>query len=274
MPQDLYKLQTSSDPNKSFDDQATAALPRPFLCYSQIPERPIPFQSPEFKLQVPPPRSPYAPGYPTRINLADLNQDLDALAAGSYPQFERFSRIKVNATTPLAAWLQDVSTTISSSSLVSESVEEHESMPAGQMTYIFTIQITAGLDVKTTWTATLWPIVGAEVNGNMQQTSTLTLVINGVESADAAGTKTGSTVRVIDKSKEATKMLTAYTPRPEIVPTMPIVIGHTNKNVHELTTKLSVPIYARPAQTFARPGIARGTVVNPVPLSPLGAPNF
>jgi hypothetical protein len=166
VPQDLVTLDTTAIAqanNEQFDERNP-----PFRCYNHIPKKP----HPPFKDQ-------YA------------EQDLDGLAAGDYPQYEEFKRVTVNATMPLAAWLRGVSTTLESTTVLNANVQETPGeIIAGQMTYTFTIQVSAGLDVRYTLVSPLWPIAATGVNGSGQQTSTLTLVLNGVE---AQGTSTVST---------------------------------------------------------------------------------
>jgi hypothetical protein len=166
VPQDLVTLDTITATqinNDQFDERTPA-----FRCYNHIPKKP----HPPFKDQ-------YA------------EQDLDGLAAGDYPQYEEFKRVTVNGTMPLAAWLQGVGTTLESTTVRNViSQETPGEIVAGQMTYTFTIQVSAGLDVRYTLVSPLWPIAATGISGSGQQTSTLTLVVNGLQAALTANVST------------------------------------------------------------------------------------
>ena len=73
--------------------------------------------------------------------------DFEGLANAQHPETEQFTRIRVNAVQPLAAWLLDVSSEMWPSM---EAARLGETAYPVQMAYTFTVQITAGLDVKYT----------------------------------------------------------------------------------------------------------------------------
>lgn len=84
LPQDSITLDTTAI------EPQNAGAP-PFRCYSNIPRK----TRPPFKE-------------------AFAAQDLDALAAGDYPQYEQFKRIRVDGVMPLALWLEHVTATLDS----------------------------------------------------------------------------------------------------------------------------------------------------------------
>jgi hypothetical protein len=160
IPQDAITLRPARTNISATNQSATNALT--FPCYAAVPKR----ASPPFD-------SVYA------------EVDLDALARNDFPDYALFKRIWVNNTTPLAAWLEDVGTSITSSTLNwhNEQQKPDRMIPA-QMSYTFTIQVTGGLDVRYGLSAPLWPTVAAEVTGSMQKTNTISIFLNGIEAFD------------------------------------------------------------------------------------------
>jgi hypothetical protein len=63
-----------------------------------------------------------------------------------------------------------------------------------QSTYNFTVQITAGLDVKYSLTAPLWSPAQFDLSASSVQSSLVTIVLNGTDASLAAGVKTGTAV--------------------------------------------------------------------------------
>jgi hypothetical protein len=55
------------------------------------------------------------------------------------------------------------------------------------MVYTFTIQVSGGVDARYTLTSPLWPTAATGVIGSAQQTSTLTLILNGLEAQATSG---------------------------------------------------------------------------------------
>jgi hypothetical protein len=165
LPQDIYFL----------DDAMTKDDPD-FQCYRQIPlrqELPVEFKDVKDYIYV--------------------KQDIDGLAAGKYDDNNAlFTRVRVNGATPLAGWLQDVSTEISRTTLLSVDDTQSDLVPPGQMTYTFTIIVTGGLDVKYALTSTVWAAVAGDVNAGMQQTSTITIILNGLEASNVVSSKSGT----------------------------------------------------------------------------------
>jgi hypothetical protein len=133
---------------------------QPFSCYSKIPKRnPPPFGS---------------------IYTVD---DVGALARDDFPDYALFKRVQVNNALPLAAWLEEVSTSISDATLhASTAQQKPDQIIPAQMQYQFEVVVTGGLDVKYNLASPLWPMVGAEVSGGMQKTNTITIVLNGLDS--------------------------------------------------------------------------------------------
>jgi hypothetical protein len=270
-PQDTYRFNRELVTLQVIEGGNTEPSPtKPFACYNHVPERDpttILFKPPYYALTIPAPipgvKYKYAQGFPADINIGDLSQDLDALAAGKYSQYENFQRIRVNAHKPLAQWLMEISTTLSSTSMVQRPEEQEQTINAGQMTYTFTIQTSAALDLKTGWSTTLWTALAGEVAGGFQHTGVLTLVLNGTDSANSAGTKTGSSVRFADNSKRPTEISVSYTPLPAIVAV------DISKKSKKFTTPLE-EIIKQPRQ-FVPLTKPKGSLIYPlVPLSPLG----
>ena len=135
----------------------------PFSCYKAIPKRdPAPFAS------------------------VYTQDDLDALARGDFPDYALFTRVRVNNTLPLAAWLQEVGNSISDATLHGTTPHQKPDhvIPA-QMQYTFQVVVTGGLDVKYNLASPLWPMVAAEVSGGMQKTNTIVITLNGLDSQAA-----------------------------------------------------------------------------------------
>jgi hypothetical protein len=295
VPQDIYGLDESDRALKVGDtdelitadkigDKATNDRP-PYLCYKSIPPRDPPLVS------------------PLVYNGIYAFQDLDALAYGSggEPQFQR---ILVNNTVPLAAWLLEVGTNVSSTSFVQSHTQLYENLVPGQISYTFTIQTTAALDLKNTMTTTLWTAVGGEVSAGWQHTGTMTLVLNGDDSTVTAGVKGGNTARTstadiipipLGAPPKTTKVVLKYCPLPEIgkrpkpgttdfcfwppkIPKPKVVKRAVSRKKNDkfiievpgLGPKI-VPAPAGP-KTYSNPyeGKPRGVLTYPIPLSPLG----
>jgi hypothetical protein len=209
----------------------------PFSCYKSIPLNPNPrFLSPA------------------------ASQDLDNLALGKYSELENYKRVWVDGTTPLAAWLEMVSTELGRTTFLTTNPSEREAISPAQMFYIFTIQVTGGIDVKYLLTSSVWSALGPEISGGMQQTNTMTLVLNGLEAQLASAVKGGNV-----KNSEANPMpVITVAVKKKQQPTEtgpggpPPVAPRTNANV--------LPPYVNRDRS-------RGTLTYPVPLSPLGLPN-
>lgn len=177
LPQDIYGFETSEMPRKKNEfDLLNTSNDEPYLCYKSIPYR----------------EPAVVP--PSVYNAEYVLQDLDAVAKGEKGEAQ-FDRIRVNAGKPLAAWLLDVGTTLTTTSITYSNNQFNEAILPGQQIYTFTIQTTAGLDVKNVMTTTLWTAVGGEVSGQWQHTGTLSLYFNGSDAPATSGVKGGSTVR-------------------------------------------------------------------------------
>lgn|GEM_PF-6688915 len=133
--------------------------------------------------------------------------DFDGLASGKYSELQQFTRILVNYTTPLAAWLQENSTQLWANFRAPVPLEYaqnlgHKSTPnieteqiiPVQMTYIFAVQISIGLDVKYSLVSPHWSPAQIDAGATSVQTNTLQITLNGPDAALAAGAKTGTAV--------------------------------------------------------------------------------
>lgn len=169
IPQDLIALDTV----KTHDDPD-------FQCFTRIPAR------------------ENLPPFKNSKDRAYVAQDMDGLARGKYDEGNAlFTRVRVNEGLPLAGWLLDVGTEIGRKTLFSLDPKQLDHMPPGQMTYTFTIVVTAGLDVKYSLTSTmLWDVLSADANISAQQTSTITIILNGLESATVVSAKSGTSKNV------------------------------------------------------------------------------
>lgn len=262
--QDIYGLDESEKENPG-EDVLNTDPNAPYLCYKSIPTR--------TRLPV---------GNLSLKNAEYAEQDLDAIAAdrGGTPQFQR---IRVDGNLPLAAWLLQVGTTVTSTSLVQTEGQRNEWMVPGQQIYTFTMQTSAGIDIKNTLTTSLWTAVGGELSGSLQHTGTLTIYLNGADAATTAGTKSGSTARSEKKQ---------ISPKPPVTVTvlnycdLPIIGGKVDsKSLPACQWPPKPPVVRRPLKAghgFARklPAVqpsfrnfgSHGILLYPLPLSPLGVP--
>jgi hypothetical protein len=134
----------------------------------------------------------------------------DQLARGQYPQLERFSRVTVNGGLPLAAWLQENTTTMGVSRNIladsnppkdkhgqpTESIPvlmkyQKEAIDGGQMSFIFTVQYTVGVDAKFSLVTAHWNPLAPDLSAAVIQTGGLSIYINGFMTQAALGAKSG-----------------------------------------------------------------------------------
>jgi hypothetical protein len=221
VPQDTLMLVAAASADNSSD--MANWQENNFSCFSEIPKRkPVPFKS------------------------AYAEEDLDALTRGDLPDDALFKRVLVNNTTPLAAWLEDVGTSITSATLYWHNAQQKpEHIIPAQMTYTFTVQVTGGLDVKYGLTSPLWPTAAIEAAGTMQKTNTITVTLNGIEALDSSGV---SSVNAINANAVP-------------LPTIQVAVPPTPNAPH-----LPLPDYVG----RQRP---RGFLIYPAPLKPQGPPS-
>jgi hypothetical protein len=134
----------------------------------------------------------------------------DEMAEGKYPTLERFHRITVNFGLPLAAWLQQNTTIMGvSRNILADDVPPkdaagkplksvkvpqiymNEGVDGGQMSYLFTVQYTTGVDAKFSLVSPAWNPLNADLSASMVQTGVLSLYVNGYLAAAALGAKSG-----------------------------------------------------------------------------------
>lgn len=257
--QDVYKLSSLSNNPQSQNTARTDS----FACYKSIPLRPkasIPFRYPQYHLVIPqPPKSIYTSGYPASLNIDDVRQNLEAVAADKVGRYTTFTRITVNGDKPLAEWLLDMGTRVNSTTNVPTSQEQEESMSPGQITLTFTIDTNAGLDLRYGWASGLWTAVAGDAAAGLHQTGTLTLVLNGVDALNSAGAKSGVSVRYSEIPKTAPRLRLSYTPLPEI------------KRVSRKIKKRLVPQLRVAPRKFVPKNTEKGGLIYQiVPLNPLG----
>lgn len=288
LPQDIYGLDTSDRASADHEiDELLTNPKQPYLCYKNIPRRdPLVIN-------------------PNLYNAVFTMQDLDAIALGDKgtPQFDR---IWVNGTTPLAAWLEQIGTTMSSTSFAQSHQQDNEHILAGQMTYKFVIQTTASLDVKGSATTTLWTAIAGEISGGFEHTGTLTIVLNGTNATVTSGVNSGNTTRAFSVPKKKNEVtVIRYCPMPFIraKPRFGYQTGdfcywppQPPKRTAKKTKKKIPPVppgaeqflgvkpkkeapprpSRAPKRPYTRPfldkNLPSGSIVYPAPLSPLGVP--
>lgn len=108
-------------------------------------------------------------------------RDLPGLAAGRYPEFERFQRIHVEEV-PLAGWLQTVAAEAARNDLLPAAMEER--LQPGQLSYSFAISVKPGLNGRLRLRATPW-IVNASVSASGESFSRFEFVLNTLHSQAA-----------------------------------------------------------------------------------------
>lgn len=194
---------------------AAGSQEHPFSCYSTIPKR------------IPPP-----------FGSIYTEDDLDALARNDFPDYALFKRVWVNNTTPLAAWLEEVGTSISDATLHgTHPQQKRDQIVPAQMQYTFEVQVTGGLDVKYILASPLWPTAGAEVSGTLQKTNTIVITLNGLDSQTAyqsqfsgggvKNTAAPKALPIINVGSASGQQLPAYVGRnrPRGQPSYPVLIA-------------------------------------------------
>ncbi|QOZ42194.1 hypothetical protein XH89_00960 [Bradyrhizobium sp. CCBAU 53340] len=117
-----------------------------------------------------------------------LNSDFEGLARGDYSDSEQFVRIRVNGVKPLASWLLDLGKDMWSGM---EAAKLGETAYPAQMAYTFTVQVTAGLEVKYSLINPMWNPLGIGGAASTQQTNKLQFTLNGADASLASGASTG-----------------------------------------------------------------------------------
>jgi hypothetical protein len=123
-----------------------------------------------------------------------------ALAEDSVQGAAQFTRILVNGSRPLAAWLLDNSNQAWVNFHARNQGDEREQLIPVQMNYAFTVQVTAGLNVRYTLTAPIWSPAQIGATASSVQTSLLSLYLNGDDANLAGGVKLGQAVNANVKS--------------------------------------------------------------------------
>jgi hypothetical protein len=134
----------------------------------------------------------------------------DELAEGKYSRLERFHRISVDGGLPLAAWLEQNTTImgVARNILKDDTPQDqhgkpriavpvaqkylNEAIDPGQMSYIFTVQYTAGIDAKFSLVASPWNPLTTDSSLSFVQTGVLTIYINSYMAGAALGAKGGT----------------------------------------------------------------------------------
>jgi hypothetical protein len=116
--------------------------------------------------------------------------DLERLAESPLSEEAQFKRIMVDFVKPLAAWLRDNGTLISSSYL--DPVNKSEGAEPAQMYYSFAVQVIGGLEVKYSLLSPQWNPWAVQGTASGQQNSNLQIYINGDGSIYANAAKSGT----------------------------------------------------------------------------------
>jgi hypothetical protein len=116
------------------------------------------------------------------------------LAEGHDNGAAQFTRIVVNGSEPLAAWLMDNSKETWINFRAKQDSAEREQLIPVQMNYAFSVQVTAGVNVKYSLTAPVWS--PEQIGGGVSsvQTSQMSIFINGDDANLAGGAKLGTAV--------------------------------------------------------------------------------
>ena len=161
---------------------------------------------------------------PTQCYRAIVRGKYEDMARGKYPILERFDRITVNLGLPLAAWLLENTTAMGVSrniladnnpptkdksakpppSVPVPKSYQNEGVDGGQMSYIFTVQYTAGIDVKYSLISPKWNPLAADLSASIVQTGVLSLYVNGFMAQAALGAKSG-VVGIVGRSPASTQ---------------------------------------------------------------------
>jgi hypothetical protein len=119
--------------------------------------------------------------------------DLEGLASGKYPEYELFTRIRVNGGKPFAGWLQENASVMGTAFYAENlNVEKAEHIIPVQMYYNFMIQVSGGLNASFSLVAPHWAPFAPVATISQQQTNNLQVWLNGPDAALAAAAKSGS----------------------------------------------------------------------------------
>jgi hypothetical protein len=224
---------------------------------------------------------------------AVVSGHFDDLAAGKYPTLERFDRLRVDGGLPLAAWLQDNTTIMGVSRNILADISSpnkrkpvpvateyvNEGADGGQMSYIFTVQYTGGVDAKFSLLSSRWNTLTADLMASAVQTGVLSLYVNGYMALSAINAK-GGLVAIADLAPPTPPQLVYvvngdpkkkhgrdYYPPVKTVPFPYNIQGEPSPEDKELRTTVP-PVTATPPQS---PSVApnRGRLLGPIaPMSP------
>lgn len=117
-------------------------------------------------------------------------QDLERLVSGGFPEAENFTRIRVDASRPLAVWLMSTGRQMAQNAV--SITTNNETLYAGQLSYSFALEIKPSVDAKLTLIArNLNPLVPA-LSASIDDTNTFTIFLNARESDAAVTAKSGT----------------------------------------------------------------------------------
>jgi hypothetical protein len=130
--------------------------------------------------------------FPCYHNLSH-DSSIENLARHKLPELENFKRIYVDAVKPLAEWLIDSSAELDTALFQEKKVDPNNSerMYPAQMIYTFTVQVGIGADASFSLINAKWNPIGLDISGSTQQTSMMTIYVNGYDAMNANGAKAG-----------------------------------------------------------------------------------
>lgn len=172
------------------------------------------------------------------------------LAENAVPEAAQYTRILVNASRPLAAWLLDNAEQTWVNFHAKHEEDEAERLIPIQMNYAFTVQIAAGLNVRYALTSPIW--TPAQIGGGASsvQSSQMSIYINGEDASLAGGAKLGQAVNKLGH-RPGTRRFVA---NPERI----TIKSELDKTSRELTTLTA----ARELQKTQK-GIEGGQTIQP-----------
>jgi hypothetical protein len=206
---ELYE--TKLNETKPNETKSSADL---FQCYTELPPiKPWNYAADYVALALPAmekvvrdhPDPPPPPGPPSDQGKARIEhltysikksllmpKDFIGLADGSFPDATQFKRILVDGTLPLAGWLLNHTTEMWTSFAAAIKEAESERLIPAQILFTFSVQGTAGLDARFFEVTPQWNPLAADISGSIAQTGQIIFALNGLDSAIAAGAKTGT----------------------------------------------------------------------------------
>jgi hypothetical protein len=131
---------------------------------------------------------------------SELTADFDGLARGDYRELERFKRVYVNGTLPLAGWLQNNSEVMATAVLTAKESDSEAIIPS-QMYHSFSLQVSGGVNARFSLLSPQWNPLAIEAAASVQQTNNVQFYINGAFAPTALGARAGASFNSDLRSK-------------------------------------------------------------------------